>query len=641
MSYKNKFGSHAGFENWRVHLMLQIKMFKYIFYGFFALQLLAFVMLLLFYYSLHELYSMGMFLASDLLKSWWADSAVIYKTFEGQYVQTTFPAIYSFLKAWMDEQVIFITKLVFKSAWIYALVPLAYYYFIRRTKRQEEIKHIRGAKLLEPRILRKIIGKGWFKKKPYLPFGSVKMPVTAEVKHTFMLGRPGVGKTVAMSQVLEKIKKRKSKTVVYDFKGDYLEKFYDPDKDFIFNPLDARSIQWNIFEEIKTPMDIDAISYSLIPDAKGQGMDPFWNNAARDVFVGILNYLYRTGDHNYKALWEMLTADSEFLAEALRTTPGSEAGAKHIADPASKQTGSILSVMAQYTKVFGYLKDIKGDFSLVKWLESDHQGTIFITNYADIQDTLKPVLTLMIDLMARKLLSMPDDYNRRIFFLLDEFGTLQKMQSIINLLTLSRSKGGAAIIGIQDIGQIDNTYGKDLRQSIVNACGTNVTFSMADPVTAEFASKRIGSRDVIETLDTQSIGVMDNRDGINLGKQRKTLPLLMPSELMGLKDLSAYVKFPNFDGTISKWKYKSYKTINVPFILKEGLSLNDIIMGEEEARKAMEEFYKSMDNSEKEVPEKEEFKKESEENKKYAKDREELETEDFTNVDEFDREVER
>ena len=49
---------------------------------------------------------------------------------------------------------------------------------------------------------------------------------------------------------------------------------------------------------------------------------------------------------------------------------------------------------------------------------------IFITNYADVKDTLKPILSLFIDLMGRKLLSMADSTQRRVFFLVDEFGTL-------------------------------------------------------------------------------------------------------------------------------------------------------------------------------------------------------------------------
>jgi type IV secretory pathway TraG/TraD family ATPase VirD4 len=77
------------------------------------------------------------------------------------------------------------------------------------------------------------------------------------------------------------------RVVIYDYKSDYLSKFYRPKKDIIFNPLDARGLEWNLFNEIKTRMDIDAIAASLIPPPISTS-DPFWNDAARGVFAGIL-----------------------------------------------------------------------------------------------------------------------------------------------------------------------------------------------------------------------------------------------------------------------------------------------------------------------------------------------------------------
>lgn len=100
---------------------------------------------------------------------------------------------------------------------------------------------------------------------------------------------------------------------------------------------------------------------------------------------------------------------------------------------------------------------------------------ILITNCADEEDTLKPTLFLFIDMMGRKLLSLPDAHDRRVFFMIDEFGTLQRLSTILDLLTLSRSKGGCVFIGIQDYGKIDKLCSREIRQSIVNACGRGVT----------------------------------------------------------------------------------------------------------------------------------------------------------------------
>jgi type IV conjugative transfer system coupling protein TraD len=485
-----------------------------------------------------------------------------------------------YLKIWLN-----------RSKWTLLICLLyipANLYFYRRAKEQSKSKFIRGSELVTSNLLNKIIKKS---EKVYLPFGEVKMPVSAEPKHTLIIGRPGVGKTVCLSQILEKIMERGDRVIIHDFKGDYLQRFYRPGIDIIFNPLDKRSVYWNFFDEINSPIDVDAIGYALIPDAKGVGMDPFWANAARDVFTGMINYLYRENKKSYKELFNLSTRPSNEIAEALLNIQGSEAGAVTIADPESKQTGSIMSVMTQYTKIFGYMEDKTGDrFSIKDWLNNPHAGNIYITNYSDLQNTLAPILALMVDLFSRKLLSLPEDINRRIFFVLDEFGMLQKLQSIAPILTQSRSKGGAVFIGIQDMGQIDKIYGREHRQSIVNACGTSAVFSVADSDTAKTLSDKYGEYISHETYVTQSMGVADNRDGISLNTQKNKELLILPSEIISLADLNCYVKFPSYPVAKSMFIWKKFTDSNEPFIIREGLSYQELMQIELEMRKAAEKI---------------------------------------------------
>ncbi|MBI3599286.1 MAG: type IV secretion system DNA-binding domain-containing protein, partial [Nitrospinae bacterium] len=136
-------------------------------------------------------------------------------------------------------------------------------------------------------------------------------------------------------------------------------------------------------------------------------------------------------------------------AKLLKETKGGEAGYTHIQDASSKQALGVIAVMMQYVSCFKYMVSGNSGFSIQSWLNDDSKGRwIFVTNYSDVQDTLKPILSLFVDLLGRKLLSMNDDYDRRRFFLLDEFGTLNRLSTIIRLLTLSRSKGGSCWIGI-------------------------------------------------------------------------------------------------------------------------------------------------------------------------------------------------
>jgi type IV secretory pathway TraG/TraD family ATPase VirD4 len=253
-----------------------------------------------------------------------------------------------------------------------------------------------------------------------------------------------------------------------------------------------------------------------------------------------------------------------------------------------------MSVMTQYTKIFGYMDDKEGDrFSIKEWLSDPKAGNIYITNYSDLQNTLAPILALMVDLFARKLLSLPEDINRRIFFILDEFGMLQKLQSIVPILTQSRSKGGAVFIGIQDMGQIDKIYGREHRQSIVNACGSSAVFSVADSDTAKTLSDKYGEYISQETYITQSMGVADNRDGISLNTQKNKEQLILPSEIISLADLNCYVKFPSYPVAKSMFMYKKFDDQSEPFVIREGLSYQELMQIESEMRKAKEQMAKA------------------------------------------------
>jgi len=57
--------------------------------------------------------------------------------------------------------------------------------------------------------------------------------------------------------------------------------------------------------------------------------------------------------------------------------------------------------------------------------------------------------------------SLPDSFDRRITFVVDEFGSLSKMPAIFDFLTMGRSKGGFLVLANQDLGSVSNIYGND------------------------------------------------------------------------------------------------------------------------------------------------------------------------------------
>jgi type IV secretory pathway TraG/TraD family ATPase VirD4 len=304
--------------------------------------------------------------------------------------------------------------------------------------------------------------------------------------------------------------------------------------------------------------------------------DTFWNDAARGVFSGILHYLWQHNRKTNADIWEGVTAPGQQIHDWLQVTPEGQTGFRYIEDASGKQALSVFATMMQYTSAFEYMSSQDdNDFSLTDWLSNDTPGFIFVTNQSDVKDTLKPILSLFIDFLGKKLLSLSDDLQRRVFFLLDEFGTLQRLSSIKELLITSRSKGGSCWIGIQDIGQLNKLYTQDVTDTIVNACGTSVTFAVSDPRTAKYLIDKIGDTEILETEETLSMGVSNYRDGVSMTNRRKRQRLVIDSELMNLPDLQAYVKVPNNPFiTLTKFDIKNYPMRTTPFTIRDNLMMN-------------------------------------------------------------------
>ena len=462
-------------------------------------------------------------------------------------------------------------KIFVFSSTTYLLFPVFIIFFKYWSKRSG--KYIRGSKLISLSDLLKEMAKR--KEISDLPFGQTNMPVAGETKSTLMIGSPGVGKTTLIAQIFHRLRERNERSIIHDSKGDYVEKFYDPNRgDMIFNPLDKRSLGWTIFNELITFTDIDAVASSLIPPSSS-GTDPFWTDAARDLFSGISHFLYQNNFRTNRDVWKLLTSDGQIIADNLNESKGGERGFRYIEDPKSKQALSVFSVMMQHCRCFEFMAGNEGSFSISDWIEKG-TGCIFITNNSEVQDTLRPILSLFIDLLARKLLSLPDTTTKKTFFLLDEFGTLQRLPSILKLLTMGRSKGACCYIGIQDFGQIDKIYSKEHRQTIINSCGNKVIFSVTDTNTAKYCSELIGETEYLYSDKTLSMGESNLRNKASLSFRKRREALFLPSTIMNFPELQCIVKFWNYSPVVSKLIYKNFSKMTESFLIRDDLLLKNM-----------------------------------------------------------------
>jgi len=467
-----------------------------------------------------------------------------------------------------------------KTIWApIALFLFAIFLFHYIARKQREGKQIRGSQLVTPRRLKRLLGK---EGEGDLKIGEIKLPEKLETEHCCFVGRTGTGKTTMLNEVIQNLRARNrdgQKVIIYDFKGNYVEKFYRKETDLIFNPLDKRTVRWNVFNEIKSKQDIAQIASSLIPDELDR--DPYWQRAAKAVFRAILTHLYIKDKKTNKDLWNMCAERPKNLFHSFMELSECRQAIRHVESrsDSSSRVDSILSVMD--TKIldpFENLRDIDGDFSFKDWIVNG-EGFLFIVNKADQQDILKPLLSLIIDLMLVKTIALEDDLNRRIFLLVDEFVTLQKLPSFVSFLSTARSKGGSVWCGLQDLGMVQETYGKNIASTIFNNFTTLLSFAISDPNTASYVERAFGQREILKQRPTMQVS--DDHVGHGSLSENKIEPLILASEMQNLSKLEAYLKISSYPITKVKIPFKDIPNRAKAYEEREGIKLRTEVSAEE------------------------------------------------------------
>lgn len=152
------------------------------------------------------------------------------------------------------------------SVSIWLLCPIALRNMYRRGEKALSTEHIRGMQLVESsQVQNEVAGKP-----STFTFGDVSLPTELEPEQILLAGKTRVGKTVCTIQAIDALRRTGAKAVIHDFRGELTARFFDPEKDFILNPLDARSSGWNIFSDITTRADLTSLWDSLIPPSTGE-----------------------------------------------------------------------------------------------------------------------------------------------------------------------------------------------------------------------------------------------------------------------------------------------------------------------------------------------------------------------------------
>ena len=333
-------------------------------------------------------------------------------------------------------------------------------------------KHLRGTKFTDADQLKaEIIERG---EASDIKIAGIPLPKYSEIQHILITGTTGAGKTVCMSEFLSHIRRKAQRAIVYDHMGVYTQRFYRPEKDILLNPLDQRSVIWDIWAECKIDSHYDSMAESLMP-MPTKGQDPFWVMAARVMFAVAARRLKEQEEtRTSRLLRYLLMSDLNRIQELIANSEAESLAS----EKTEKMAISVKAVLSTYLRSLRYLADGQKPFSIRDWVADEgNNNWIFITSREDQHATLKPLISTWLDIAANAILTLPRNLDRRIYLAIDETDSLQYMPSLLQFITKSRQRGGCGILSIQAISQFYKNFGEEDAETIISNCNTGDTFS--------------------------------------------------------------------------------------------------------------------------------------------------------------------
>jgi type IV secretory pathway TraG/TraD family ATPase VirD4 len=373
----------------------------------------------------------------------------------------------------------------------------------------------------------------------------VPMPSKVENLHLLVNGATGSGKSVLLRSLAWSGLKRRDRFIFVDPNGDMLSKFHQ-EGDVILNPYDARTKGWSFFNEIRNDYDFERYALSIVPRGQSEEAEE-WASYARLLLRETARKLQLMAKPSIPELFRWTTiAQPEDLKAFLAGTV-----AESLFVGADKALASARFVLSD--KLPQHLNMPTGDFSLRVWLDNPTGGNLYITWREDMAEALKPLISAWVDVLCTSILSLPEDEKRKLWMIIDELASLEKLASLNAALTKGRKHGLRIVAGLQSTSQLDKIYGEKEAQTL-RACFRSLVVlggSKADHKTCEDMSKSLGDHEV--ERDTYGKTFSIKRDTTSRGEQRKQEHLVLPSEIASLPDLTGYLAFSG-DYPITKFK---------------------------------------------------------------------------------------
>jgi len=393
--------------------------------------------------------------------------------------------------------------------------------------------------------------------------------------------------------------------VVYDRKHDFWVKMYREGKDFLFLPNDVKTLKWNWFSEFleitiiftnkktgeifkvkcKSIREAKDLYYKKVPDYISVNMEKKINNAeltnlllafipkAQEAssetwvakgrtameaafisvamqnefpspadFIDFINQ-YNTREKFVERVLELNYA-LKYRAISIESVIGglddsTEAGVNGFENFQSK--------VKELNKTAYYYHADECDFELAQIHEgmkmTHYDKRLFLCQDPENETEYSTVFSALLELLAKKIINLPSDLDRRITFLLDEVASLGYMPSVLNdLPEQARSRGNNMIVGLQSLSRFSEIYGDKGMDSILANIQNRTIMSIQDNFTLEWVMKNLGENEY--EVEAESFSTENNSTNMSMSRQKRAV--LTVSQLTGLAPAEGYFKLGSY-----------------------------------------------------------------------------------------------
>ncbi len=318
-----------------------------------------------------------------------------------------------------------------------------------------------------------------------------EMPFTLDQDvSTAVVGETGSGKTSMMKLLAYQFPYYSDTAVIAHDTGEDFQEFY-AELGFEVQRIrhENSDVTWNLFKDADSESDFREVAGAIFGEADGH--DPF-HRPAKQTFAEMLMYLHLSAKKNNRRhalchtdIVSLLNEGHIALKEALDEFDRLDSG--HIDPDKGKGAQNVYQTIKENVDpVFAGDFGEYGEFSLQEYIENPEGRVLIIDSNPTELETLGPMYQLLVDWSIRYAMNSSNP----TVHILDEIDALPSLTQVTNLTARGRKHKARALVGVQTIGQLKDTY--STISGIVGNCPQGVYFGPGDTESTDFILDELG-----------------------------------------------------------------------------------------------------------------------------------------------------